>query len=60
MNAITTKRTQREDKDFKHLVAQLDSDLNARYQREQSKYDKYNQVDSIADCGCFKSTIRKP
>jgi len=66
MNAITTKRTQSENKDFNHLIAQLDGDLNGRYHREQSKYDQYNKVDSIATvivasdgekpvgCGCFK------
>ena len=66
MNAITTKRTQSESKDFSYLIAQLDNDLNGRYHREQSKYDQYNKVDSIATvivafdeekpvgCGCFK------
>jgi len=48
MNVITTKRTQGENKDFNHLIAQLDNDLNKRYQREQSEYDKFNKVDSIA------------
>jgi len=28
MNAITTKRTQSENKNFNHLMAQLDNDLN--------------------------------
>jgi GNAT superfamily N-acetyltransferase len=66
MNSIMTKRTQSEDKDFNHLITQLDCDLNGRYQREQSKYDKYNKIDFIATvvvafdgerpvgCGCFK------
>ena len=66
MNVITTKRTQGENKDFNHLIAQLDNDFNEPYQREQSEYDKFNKVDSISTvvvafdgdkpvgCGCFK------
>ena len=66
MNAITTKRTQSENKNFNHLIAQLDNDFNEPYKREQSEYDKLNKVDSISTvvvafdgdkpvgCGCFK------
>ncbi|WP_321479466.1 GNAT family N-acetyltransferase [uncultured Bacteroides sp.] len=66
MNAITTKRTQSTDACFNSLIAQLDADLNARYERVQSKYDQYNKIvaidtvvvafdgDKPVGCGCFK------
>ncbi len=71
MNVIKTKRTQSEDKSFRDLIAQLDRDLNTRYNREQSKYDKYNKIESISTvivacdgekpvgCGCFREYDRE-
>jgi len=66
MNLTTIKRTQSCVRDFQFLVVQLDIDLNKRYDRVQSEYDKYNKIDSIdtviiaynndepVGCGCFK------
>lgn len=66
MNLVIIKRTQSTDKYFNSMIAQLDDDLNHRYQSTQSKYDKYNKIDLIdtvivafdgenpVGCGCFK------
>jgi GNAT superfamily N-acetyltransferase len=59
-------RTSSENKDFRELIIQLDNDLNARYGKEQSEYDKHNVIELIdtvvvaydgnqpVGCGCFK------
>lgn len=66
MDSIFTKRTQSSNNDFVLLVAQLDMDLNCRYNKVQKEYDKYNKIDLIeavivaysnnkpVGCGCFK------
>jgi len=63
---ILIKRTTSRNKDFRELIALLDSDLNNRYGTEQTVYDQYNIIESIdtvvvaylnnipAGCGCFK------
>lgn len=71
MNLVITKRTQSTDKYFNSMIAQLDDDLNHRYQSTQSEYDKYNKIDLIdtvivafdgekpVGCGCFKKYNNK-
>lgn len=61
-----TCKTTNLHKDFCALTQALDTELNARYGKEQALYDKHNVIDSIETaligyednlpvaCGCFK------
>ena len=63
---VTVVRVNSSDPDFKKMVKLLDLDLNQRYGVEQSKYDKFNSIESLdtvviakvdgeaVGCGCFK------
>ena len=58
--------TDNSHRDFVGLTSQLDAELNERYGKKQSEYDRYNIIDPIETaiigylngqavaCGCFK------
>ena len=66
MNAITLKRTNSNNPDFRTLVHQLDADLRDRNGEMMDIYDQHNVIEKIdtvviaylndkpAGCGCFK------
>ena len=47
MNAITTSRTNSENKDFAVLVSHLDADLKIRDGDDHSFYNQFNKIDTI-------------
>jgi putative acetyltransferase len=47
MNTTTTFRTSSDYADFIALIKHLDAELNARYGKNQTFFDQYNQVDKI-------------
>jgi GNAT superfamily N-acetyltransferase len=63
---VTVVRDNSSSPDFKKMVKLLDLDLTHRYGVEQSKYDKFNIIESLdtiviakvdgeaVGCGCFK------
>jgi len=67
MNAITLKRTNSLDPDFRLLITELDADLRATYDELMNTYDQHNVIEEIATvviayvdgkparCGCFKA-----
>jgi putative acetyltransferase len=46
---IEIRRTASHDRDFQHLVTELDSDLAARYGEKQTFFDQFNQVEQITE-----------
>ena len=64
---ISIIRTTSDNKDFRELISQLDSDLAERNGELQAEYDKHNIIESIdtaviayvenqaVGCGCFKN-----
>lgn len=66
MKSVVITRTQSDNKGFRHLIAQLDNELNQRNQKAQSEYDKFKRIEALdtvvvafeneeaVGCGCFK------